>query len=131
MLQEQQRLYGALFALRILTRKYEFKDEEERAPLGTLVDATFPILLRIFQARSQCLHSGISDCLFMKESAGWRSPRERKHALSADPNQVPSLLAYFKGVHGPEVTCMEGMYEGETHAARGTMGACPCSPLHK
>lgn len=52
MLQEQQRLYGALFALRILTRKYEFKDEEERAPLGTLVDATFPILLQIFQARS-------------------------------------------------------------------------------
>ncbi|BDA47636.1 Importin-7 [Coccomyxa sp. Obi] len=47
--QEQQRLYGALFALRILTRKYEFKDEEERAPLGTLVDATFPLLLRIFQ----------------------------------------------------------------------------------
>ncbi|EIE23737.1 ARM repeat-containing protein [Coccomyxa subellipsoidea C-169] len=47
--QEQQRLYGALFALRILTRKYEFKDEEDRIPLGTLVDATFPILLRIFQ----------------------------------------------------------------------------------
>ncbi len=49
--QEQQRLYGALFALRILTRKYEFKDEEDRVPLGTLVDATFPILLRIFQVR--------------------------------------------------------------------------------
>ena len=55
MLQEQQRLYGALFALRILTRKYEFKDEEERAPLGTLVDATFPTLLSIFQVRSHRL----------------------------------------------------------------------------
>lgn len=52
-LQEQQRLYGALFALRILARKYEFKDEEERAPLGTLVEATFPILLRILQVRWQ------------------------------------------------------------------------------
>lgn len=54
-LQEQQRVYGALFALRILTRKYEFKDEEERAPLSTLVDTTFPALLSIFQARSHTL----------------------------------------------------------------------------
>ncbi len=47
--QEQARLHAALSALRILARKYEFKDEEDRAPLASVVDATFPLLLPIFQ----------------------------------------------------------------------------------
>ena len=76
MLQEQQRLYGALFALRILTRKYEFKDEEERAPLGTLVDATFPTLLSIFQARSHCLP--LVACMTQM----WQSGFDRQHMLA-------------------------------------------------
>ena len=51
--QEQARLHAALAALRILARKYEFKDEEERSPLGGVVDATFPLLLPIFQVPIQ------------------------------------------------------------------------------
>lgn len=46
---EQQRIYGALFVLRVLTRKYEFKDEEERKPVLEIINATFPILLQAFQ----------------------------------------------------------------------------------
>ncbi|XP_024396720.1 importin beta-like SAD2 [Physcomitrium patens] len=45
--QDQQRVYGALYALRILTRKYEFKDEEERAPVYHIINSTFPVLLEI------------------------------------------------------------------------------------
>ena len=37
--------------LRLLTRKYEFKDEDERDPLAQIVSVTFPHLLAIFQAR--------------------------------------------------------------------------------
>lgn len=44
---EQQRVFGALYALRILTRKYEFKDEEERMPVYHIINTTFPVLLEI------------------------------------------------------------------------------------
>ena len=47
--QDHGRLYGALFALRILARKYEFKDEEDRAPLTGIVNGAFPVLLQLFQ----------------------------------------------------------------------------------
>ncbi|KAB2014444.1 hypothetical protein ES319_D09G225300v1 [Gossypium barbadense] len=46
-LQDQQ-VYGALFVLRILARKYEFKSEEERTPVHCIVEETFPHLLNIF-----------------------------------------------------------------------------------
>lgn len=50
-MQDHGRLYGALSALRILARKYEFKDEEDRGPLTGLVNSTFPVLLQLFQVR--------------------------------------------------------------------------------
>ena len=40
---------GALYALRILARKYEFKDEEERGPLAPIVAGFLPPLLLILQ----------------------------------------------------------------------------------
>ncbi|GMI92940.1 enhanced miRNA activity 1, SUPER SENSITIVE TO ABA AND DROUGHT2, UNARMED 9 [Hibiscus trionum] len=46
-LQDQQ-VYGALFVLRILARKYEFKSEEERTPVHHIVQEIFPHLLNIF-----------------------------------------------------------------------------------
>ncbi|GAB2272657.1 secondary alcohol dehydrogenase (SADH2) [Dionaea muscipula] len=46
-LQDQQ-VYGALFVLRILCRKYEFKSDEERAPVYLIVEETFVHLLNIF-----------------------------------------------------------------------------------
>jgi hypothetical protein len=41
-----------LVVLRFLARKYEFRDEDERAPLEGVVAATFPTLLQIFQVGS-------------------------------------------------------------------------------
>ncbi|KAI5653202.1 hypothetical protein M9H77_30389 [Catharanthus roseus] len=46
-LQDQQ-VYGALYVLRILARKYEFKSDEERTPVYHIVEETFPHLLNIF-----------------------------------------------------------------------------------
>ncbi|XP_074271177.1 importin beta-like SAD2 isoform X2 [Silene latifolia] len=46
-LQDQQ-VYGALFVLRILARKYEFKSDDERTPVFLIVEETFPPLLNIF-----------------------------------------------------------------------------------
>ncbi|CAO2820514.1 unnamed protein product [Amaranthus hypochondriacus] len=46
-LQDQQ-VFGALFVLRILARKFEFKSDEERTPVYLIVEETFPHLLNIF-----------------------------------------------------------------------------------
>ncbi|XP_048630675.1 importin beta-like SAD2 isoform X2 [Brassica napus] len=45
---QNQQIYGALFVLRILSRKYEFKSDEERTPVTPIVEETFPLLLTIF-----------------------------------------------------------------------------------
>ena len=52
---------GALFALRILARKYEFKDEEERGPLAPIVAGFLPPLLQILQVGA--LYGGSGLCL--------------------------------------------------------------------
>ncbi|GLJ28027.1 hypothetical protein SUGI_0550340 [Cryptomeria japonica] len=46
-LQDQQ-VYAALYVLRILSRKYEFKSEDERTPVYLIIDEAFPPLLNIF-----------------------------------------------------------------------------------
>jgi len=48
--QDHARIHGALYCLRILARKYEFKDPDERGPLGEVINNVFPTMLQIFQA---------------------------------------------------------------------------------
>lgn len=50
-LQDQSRVYGCMFALRILARKYEFRDSEEREALDQVVEATFPSILTLVQVK--------------------------------------------------------------------------------
>ncbi|KAL6523812.1 secondary alcohol dehydrogenase (SADH2) [Orobanche hederae] len=57
-LQDQQ-VYGALFVLRILSRKYEFKSDEERVPVRHIVAETFPHLLNIFNRLVQMANPSI------------------------------------------------------------------------
>ncbi|XP_027365249.1 importin beta-like SAD2 isoform X2 [Abrus precatorius] len=57
-LQDQQ-VYAALFVLRILSRKYEFKSDEERTPVYHIVDETFPHLLNIFNGLLQIANPSI------------------------------------------------------------------------
>ncbi|KAL6058791.1 putative importin-7 [Balamuthia mandrillaris] len=53
--QERNALFGALFTLRILCKKYEFKPAEGglREPLYHIVEEVFPILLPLFEALSK------------------------------------------------------------------------------
>lgn len=46
---DEVRVHGGLMALRLMARKYEFRDEEERAPLVLIVDTNFPALLTILR----------------------------------------------------------------------------------
>jgi hypothetical protein len=53
-LQEEARVHGGLYALRIVARKYEFRDEEERAPMNEIINTCFPV----------------SGCLWEREARG-------------------------------------------------------------
>lgn len=57
-LQDQQ-IYGSLFVLRILSRKYEFKSDEERTPVYLIVEETFPNLLVIFNKLVQIVNPSL------------------------------------------------------------------------
>eukprot|EP00891_Asterochloris_glomerata_P009638 jgi/Astpho2/9638/fgenesh1_pm.00146_%23_24_t len=46
---DPQSLHGGLVALRILTRKYEFRTEDDKGPLLEIVDGTFTLVLQLFQ----------------------------------------------------------------------------------
>ena len=48
LLQDEARVYGGLLMLRLMTRKYEFADEEKRGPLAQLINTMFPVLLQLF-----------------------------------------------------------------------------------
>lgn len=54
--QDEAQLYAALFMLRLVARKYEFKDEEDRGPLEAVVAATFPRLVLILQVGAMPAH---------------------------------------------------------------------------
>ncbi|KAF7131703.1 hypothetical protein RHSIM_Rhsim09G0037400 [Rhododendron simsii] len=64
-LQDQQ-VYGVLFVLRILSRKYEFKSDDERTPVYQIVEETFPHLLSIFNRLVQIVHPSLEVADLMK-----------------------------------------------------------------
>uniref|UniRef100_A0A7R9YU85 Importin N-terminal domain-containing protein n=1 Tax=Chlamydomonas euryale TaxID=1486919 RepID=A0A7R9YU85_9CHLO len=47
--QDEGRLYGGLYALRMVARKYEFRDASERDPLREITSAALPVLLQLLQ----------------------------------------------------------------------------------
>ncbi|XP_054821198.1 importin beta-like SAD2 [Prosopis cineraria] len=73
-LQDQQ-VYGALFVLRILSRKYEFKSDEERTPVHRIVEETFPQLLNIFNRLVQIVNPSleVSDLIKLISKIFWSS----------------------------------------------------------
>ncbi|KAJ7979108.1 importin beta-like SAD2 [Quillaja saponaria] len=73
-LQDQQ-VYGALFVLRILSRKYEFKSDEERIPVHRIVEETFSHLLNIFSRLVQIVNPPleISDLIKLICKIFWSS----------------------------------------------------------
>jgi hypothetical protein len=58
-LESQSQIFGALYVLRVLTRKYEFKSEDDRVPLYRIVEETFPCLLSIFSKLVQIVNPPI------------------------------------------------------------------------
>jgi hypothetical protein len=72
---------GALRVLRVLTRKFEFKDEDERGPLAAVVEATFPLVLPIFQVPVPARPRVFSLLFFFCMRRSTTCPRPAPHAL--------------------------------------------------
>ncbi|XVE84540.1 hypothetical protein DITRI_Ditri17bG0021400 [Diplodiscus trichospermus] len=98
-LQDEQ-VYGALFVLRILARKYEFKSEEERTPVHRIVEETFPHLLNIFSRLVQIEKPSleVADLIKLICKIFWSSIYLEIPNLLLDPNVFNAWMILFLNV---------------------------------
>ncbi|WCJ41499.1 Importin beta-like SAD2 [Euphorbia peplus] len=98
-LQDQQ-VYGALFVLRVLSRKYEFKSDDERTPVYHIVDETFPHLLSIFNRLVQIANPSleISDLIKLICKIFWSSIYLEIPKQLFDPNIFNAWMVLFLNV---------------------------------
>ncbi|KAI3890803.1 hypothetical protein MKX03_007416, partial [Papaver bracteatum] len=98
-LQDQQ-VYGALFVLRILSRKYEFKSDEERTPVYLIVEETFPYLLNIFSRLVQIVNPPleIADLIKLICKIFWSSIYLEIPKQLFDPNVFNAWMVLFLAI---------------------------------
>ncbi|XP_010999999.1 PREDICTED: probable importin-7 homolog isoform X1 [Populus euphratica] len=95
-LQDQQ-VYGALFVLRILSRKYEFKSDEERTPVYRIVEETFSHLLNIFNKLVQIPNPSleVADLIKLICKIFWSSIYLEIPKQLFDPNVFNAWMVLF------------------------------------
>ncbi|EPS68871.1 hypothetical protein M569_05897, partial [Genlisea aurea] len=98
-LQDQQ-VYGALFVLRILSRKYEFKSDEERIPSHHIVEETFPLLLNIFNRLIQLPNPSVeaADLIKLICKIFWSSIYLELPKQLFDPNTFNAWMILFLNI---------------------------------
>ncbi|TKW39174.1 hypothetical protein SEVIR_1G160800v4 [Setaria viridis] len=96
-LEIQNQIFGALYVLRVLARKYEFKSEEERIPLYHIVEETFPRLLSIFSKLVQIVNPPIevADLIKLICKIFWSSIYLEIPKQLFDPNVFNSWMVLF------------------------------------
>ncbi|BAT93510.1 Importin beta-like [Vigna angularis] len=99
-LQDQQQVHAALFVLRILSRKYEFKSDEERTPVYGVVQHTFPLLLTIFNALVQIANPSVevADLIKLICKIFWSSIYLEVPKLLFDQNVFNAWMVLFLNV---------------------------------
>ncbi|XP_023881797.2 importin beta-like SAD2 isoform X2 [Quercus suber] len=95
-LQDQQ-VHGALYVLRILARKYEFKSDEERTPVYHIVEETFPHLLNIFNRLVQIVNPplDVADLIKLICKIFWSSIYLEIPKQLFDPNVFNAWMILF------------------------------------
>lgn len=98
-LQDQQ-VYGALFVLRILSRKYEFKSDDERTPVYHIVEETFPHLLNIFNRLVQIPNPSleVADLIKLICKIFWSSIYLEIPKQLFDPNVFNAWMMLFLNI---------------------------------
>eukprot|EP00899_Mesostigma_viride_P026574 jgi/Mesvir1/7100/Mv09206-RA.2 len=102
--QDHNRTYAALLALRLLSRKYEFKDEEERGPMRPIVNAFFPIILQMAEALLQVENPGaeVAELLKLICKIYWSSTYLEMPPTLMEPNVFSSWMTFFQAlIHKP------------------------------
>ncbi|XP_047082224.1 importin beta-like SAD2 [Lolium rigidum] len=96
-LESQSQIFGALYVLRVLTRKYEFKSEEDRIPLYHIVEETFPRLLGIFSKLVQIVNPPIevADLIKLICKIFWSSIYLEIPKQLFDPNVFNAWMILF------------------------------------
>ncbi|KAK1299968.1 hypothetical protein QJS10_CPB13g00661 [Acorus calamus] len=97
---QNQQVYGSLYVLRILSRKYEFKSDEERIPVYLIVEETFPHLLNIFNNLVQ-IHSPaleIADLIKLICKIFWSSIYLEIPKQLFDPNVFNAWMGLFLNI---------------------------------
>ncbi|XP_042430616.1 importin beta-like SAD2 isoform X1 [Zingiber officinale] len=95
-LQDQQ-VFAALYVLRVLSRKYEYKSDEDRTPFHLIVKETFPLLLDIFNKLLQITNPSIEVAEFIKLVCKifWSSIYLEIPRLLLAPNVFSAWMALF------------------------------------
>ncbi|CAD6250991.1 unnamed protein product [Miscanthus lutarioriparius] len=93
----QNQIFGALYVLRVLARKYEFKSEDERIPLYRIVEETFPRLLSIFSKLVQIVNPPIevADLIKLICKIFWSSIYLEIPKQLFDPNVFNAWMVLF------------------------------------
>ncbi|KAL6970861.1 secondary alcohol dehydrogenase (SADH2) [Sarracenia purpurea var. burkii] len=97
---QHQQVYGALFVLRILSRKYEFKSDDERTPVYLIVDETFPHLLSIYNKLVQIVNPSleVADLIKLICKIFWSSIYLEIPKQLFDPNVFNAWMVLFLNV---------------------------------
>ncbi|GER40807.1 ARM repeat superfamily protein, partial [Striga asiatica] len=97
---QDQKVYGALFVLRILSRKYEFKSDDERIPVNHIVAETFPPLLNIFNRLVQIANPSIeiADLIKLICKVFWSSIYLEIPKQLFDPNVFNAWMILFLNI---------------------------------
>ncbi|KAL8157667.1 hypothetical protein AgCh_002392 [Apium graveolens] len=97
---QAQQVYGALFVLRILSRKYEFKSDEERIPVHHIVQETFPSLMVIFNGLVQIPSPSIevADLIKLICKIFWSSIYLEIPKQIFDPNVFNAWMVLFLNI---------------------------------
>ncbi|KAM6545760.1 hypothetical protein CsatB_026496 [Cannabis sativa] len=100
LLQDDSQVYASLFVLRILSRKYEFKSDEERVPVHHIVEETFPSLLNIFNKLVQIVNPPVDVADFIKLICKifWSSIYLEIPKQLFDPNVFNAWMVLFLNV---------------------------------
>lgn len=98
--QDDPQVYAALFVLRILSRKYEFKSDEERVPVHRIVDEIFPSLLSIFNKLVQIANPpvDVADYIKLICKIFWSSIYLEIPKQLFDPNVFNAWMVLFLNV---------------------------------
>ncbi|CAL9749826.1 unnamed protein product [Musa acuminata subsp. burmannicoides] len=96
----QDQVLGALFVLRVLARKYEFKSDEERTPLYLIVEETFPLLLDVFNKLVHIVNPPIevADLIKLICKIFWSSIYLEIPRQLFDPNVFGSWMVLFLNI---------------------------------